>query len=197
MKKIMFIALAGLVLTSCDMDINDNPNYPSAADITPSLQFPAAVNAVAACTGDQLFNYAGFFVQYFDQRPEANQYNDLAELNIEETSDLFVRPYRLLYAGALMDLKEVAEKTTNTADLFATQVMRTQTYQLLVDNTDKTPYTEALQGSGNSTPKYDDGQAIYDKCMEIVSKNAAAHENDWASEFNYKDWNEDAASYGK
>ena len=170
MKKIMFIALAGLVLTSCDMDINDNPNYPSAADITPSLQFPAAVNAVAACTGDQLFNYAGFFVQYFDQRPEANQYNDLAELNIEETSDLFVRPYRLLYAGALMDLKEVAEKSTNTADLFVTQVMRTQTYQLLVDNTDKTPYSEALQGSGNSTPKYDDGQAIYEGVLKELDE---------------------------
>ena len=42
-----------------------------------------------------------------------------------------------------------------------------------------------------------DGQAIYDKCIEIVSKNTAAHENDWASEFNYKDWNEDAATYGK
>ncbi|MGN1001702.1 MAG: TRAP transporter substrate-binding protein [Oscillospiraceae bacterium] len=34
-----------------------------------------------------------------------------------------------------------------------------------------------------------DGQAIYDKCMEIVSEVAPAHANDWDSEFNYKDWN--------
>lgn len=174
MKKIMFLALAGLVLTSCDMDINDDPNYPSSGNITPTLQFPAAINAVATCTGDQLFNYAGFFVQYFDQRPEANQYNDLAELNIEETSDLFVRPYRVLYAGALMDLKEVAEKSTNTADLFITQVMRTQTYQILVDNTDKTPYTEALQGSSNTTPKYDEGQAVYEGVLKELDDAEAA-----------------------
>lgn len=170
MKKIVFFALAALLTVSCDMDINDNPNYPSASDITPSLQFPAAINAVAACTGDAMFNYAGFFVQYFDQRPEANQYNDLAELNIEETSDLFIRPYRVMYAGALQDLKEVAEKSTNTADLFITQVMRTQAFQLLVDNTDMTPYTDALQGNSNSTPRYDAGQSVYEGVLQELDE---------------------------
>ena len=33
-----------------------------------------------------------------------------------------------------------------------------------------------------------DGQAIYDKCMEIVAENAAAHADDWAAEFHYSDW---------
>ena len=166
MKKILFLAFAGLGLVSCNMDINDDPNYPSSVDIMPSLQFPAAVNAVATAYGDALFNDAGFFVQYFDQRPEANQYNTQAELDIDETSDLFIRPYRLFYAGALKDLKEVSEKTTNTAELFITQVMRTQTFQILVDCTDKTPYSEALQGSANSTPKYDDGQAVYEGVLK-------------------------------
>ena len=32
------------------------------------------------------------------------------------------------------------------------------------------------------------GQEIYDKCMDIVSQNAAAHEHDWDAPFNYKDW---------
>lgn len=179
MKKIFLFAFAGLVLTSCDMDINDDPNYPSAEDITPSLQFPAVINGVAATTGDQLFNYAGFFVQYFDQRPEANQYNTLAELDIEETTDLFIRPYRVLYAGALQDIKEVASKTTNTADLFINQVMRTQAFQILVDNTDKTPYTEALQGNDNPTPKYDEGQAVYEGVLkELDDAEAALDPND-------------------
>ncbi|MBQ9667529.1 MAG: SusD/RagB family nutrient-binding outer membrane lipoprotein [Prevotella sp.] len=166
MKKIFLIATAGLMLANCDMDINDNPNYPSGSDITPSLQFPAAINAVATAYGDALFNDAGFFVQYFDQRPEANQYNTLAELDIDETTDLFNRSYRLFYAGALQDLQEVAQKTDNTADLFVNQVMRTQTFQILVDCTDKTPYSEALQGSSNSTPKYDDGQVVYEGVLK-------------------------------
>ena len=40
-----------------------------------------------------------------------------------------------------------------------------------------------------------DGQAIYDKCMEIVEANKDAHAGDWDSEFNYKDWNYSYDSY--
>jgi len=40
-----------------------------------------------------------------------------------------------------------------------------------------------------------DGQAIYDKCMEIVAEVAPAHEHDWDAEFNYTDWAEDPATY--
>jgi len=47
------------------------------------------------------------------------------------------------------------------------------------------------------TEKGLDGQAIYDKCMEIVESYKAAHANDWDSEFYYKDWNEDPATYKK
>ena len=88
MKKILIYMFAGMfLLTGCDLDINENPNYPSSEDITPDLMFPAAVNAIADCVGDQMFNYAGYFAQYFDQAPTANQYNDLAELKIDEGSD--------------------------------------------------------------------------------------------------------------
>lgn len=34
-----------------------------------------------------------------------------------------------------------------------------------------------------------DGQAIYDKCMEIVNEVAASHADDWDTEFHYTDWN--------
>ena len=39
--------------------------------------------AIADCIGDQMFNYGGFFAQYFEQAPTANQYNKLAELDIK------------------------------------------------------------------------------------------------------------------
>lgn len=179
MKKISLFAAAGLLmLSSCDLDINDNPNYPSASDITASLQFPAAISAVAAATGDQMFNYGGFFAQYFDQMPEANQYNDLAELNIDESKDIFNRCYRTLYAGALMDIHEIQGKTTNTANLFACQVLRTYAFQLLVDNTSETPYSEALQAPANSSPKYDDGKIVYEGVLKELDEAEAALDDD-------------------
>ncbi len=175
MKKIYLFVAAGLMmLSSCDMDINQDPNYPSSAEITPELQFPSVISAIADASGDQMFNYAGFFAQYFDQMPEANQYNDLAELNIDESKDIINRCYRNLYAGALMDIEDIKTKTANTANLFACQVMRTQAFQLLVDNTSETPYSEALGGGSNSSPKYDDGKTVYEGVLKELDEAEAA-----------------------
>ena len=175
MKKIYLLAAAGLMMiSSCDLDINQDPNYPTKADISPELQFPSVISAIADASGDQMFNYGGFFAQYFDQMPEANQYNDIAELNIDESKDIFNRCYRNLYAGALMDIEDIKSKTTNTANIFACQVMRAQAFQLLVDNTSETPYSDALQGGSNSSPKYDDGKTVYEGVLKELDEAEAA-----------------------
>lgn len=163
MKKIFSIALASLMLfASCDLDINENPNYPSSSNVSTDLIFPAAENFVADCIGDQLFNYAGFFTQYFEQAPAANQYNDLAELNLDESSDLFYRSYIALYAGALADIDEIMSRSDNEADIYAATVLRAFTFQVLVDNLNDVPYSEALKGTANTMPKFDKGQDVYE-----------------------------------
>ncbi len=162
-KNILYIVSGLLMLSSCSMDINDDPNYPTEGDMTASLVFPAVENAVATATGDQMFNYGGFFAQYWEQAPTANQYNDLAELNINEGSQLFDRCYRTIYAGALTDIKEILKRDDiNSSDRFACTVMRALAFQLVVDNLSDAPYTEALQGSANSQPHWDGGQAVYE-----------------------------------
>jgi hypothetical protein len=160
MKKIfLYIGLVTLTFTSCDLDVNDDPNYPTNGSITESLEFPSVQNFVAVTSCDAMFNYAGFFAQYFEQMPEANQFNDFAELSLTETSDAIGRSYRNLYAGALQDIEDIKSKTTNKADLFAATAMRAFCFQLMVDNTSDAPYTEAL--NGNSQPKWDDGETVY------------------------------------
>lgn len=175
MKKIFYSAIAGLLaLSSCNLDINDDPNYPSSGNITASLQFPAAVNSLADAVGSQMFIYGGFFSQYFEQMPLSNQYNDIAELNLDESKDLFTRTYRSLYAGALLDLEDVKGKTSNTADLYAVAVLRAQIFQLLVDNTSETPYTDALKGSAVTNPAYDDGRTVYEGVLKELDDAEAA-----------------------
>ena len=177
MKKIYLFAAGLMMLSSCNLDINQDPNYPTSSDISAELQFPSVISAIADASGDQMFNYGGFFAQYFDQMPEANQYNDIAELNIDESKDIFVRAYSNLYAGALMDIEDIKTKTTNTANLFACQVMRTQAFQLLVDNTSETPYTEALDPA-ISSPKYDDGKTVYEGVLAELDAAEAALNGD-------------------
>lgn len=127
------------------MDINENPNYPASGDITPTLEFPAVQNAIAAVPGDAMFTYGGYFAQYFEQRPEYNQYNDIAELHFDEASQLFDRCYRTIYAGAMTDIKDIESKTTNTANLYVCKVMTALAMQYMVDACSDAPYTEACQ----------------------------------------------------
>ena len=169
MKKIYLLAAAGLMMfSSCNLDINEDPNYPSNSDVSADLVFPAIENAIATAVGDQMFNYAGFFAQYWDQMPTANQYNTIAELDLDEGSDLFTRCYRNLYAQALEDIEDVLSKTSNTSDIFACKVLRAQAFQYLVDNMDQCPYTEALQGSSNAMPAWDEGKTVYEGVLSEI-----------------------------
>lgn len=172
-KKISTIAISGLLfaMTACDTDINENPNYPSGEDVSSDLILPAAENFIADCVGDQMFNYAGFFAQYFEQMPSANQYNDEAELNINESKDLFNRCYTYLYAGALEDLDELLKnRVISSADAFACTVLRAYCFQLLVDNFSDAPYTEALQGAANTMPHWDNGETIYNGVLNEMAE---------------------------
>ena len=95
--------------------------------------------------------------------PEAQQYDALIEYDINPSSQIIDRAYTQLYAGALEDLKTISESEDVTpADRFAVSVLRAFSFQLLVDNMDQAPYSEALMGSENPMPKWDGGQAIYE-----------------------------------
>lgn len=161
MKKILIVATSVALLTACDLDVNKDPNYPGT--VSSSLVLPAVENSIANVVGNGMYNYAGFFAQYYDQLPEANQYNALTEYTFTESSQIIDRSYRTLYAGALEDIDVILkDAASNAADKYVATVLRVFSFQLLVDNMDKTPYLEALQGSSNSMPKWDDGQSVYE-----------------------------------
>ncbi|MFR9523393.1 MAG: SusD/RagB family nutrient-binding outer membrane lipoprotein [Rikenellaceae bacterium] len=178
-NKIYLLALCVSVLfTSCDLDINTDPTTPDNDSITADLLFPSVQNFVAAASCDVMFNYAGFFAQYYDQMPDANQFRDLSRYYILESSALIDRAYSGLFAGALQDIEDIKTKTDDTADLLAATAMRAFAFQLLVDNMSECPYSEALQGSSNTSPAWDEGQDVYagilaelDAAMEAYEAN--------------------------
>jgi hypothetical protein len=175
MKKILLLIILVVGLSGCNLDINTDPNYPT--DVPANLILPAVESAIATTVGDAMFNYSGFFAQYYDQRPEANQYNEIAEYYFTEQDQLIDRSYRTLYAGALEDINAIRNKTTNSADIYAATVLRVFCFQLLVDNMDQAPYTEALQGSSNSMPKFDSGQSIYEGVLAELDEAEANLDN--------------------
>ena len=84
MKKILLLTSVVLaVLSGCgSLDINEDPNHPGDSNVSADLIMPSAQTYIAGTYGDLFYNLGGFFVQYFDQNPTTNQYNDLTWYNI-------------------------------------------------------------------------------------------------------------------
>ena len=176
MKKILLLSAIGLAtLTGCgSLDINEDPNNPGGASVSVSLIMPAAQNYVAAVAGDGMYNVAGFFVQYFDQAPTANQYNKYTWYQLTVDDNISDRWYSSIYAGALQDIEEIKGKTKNTLDIFAATALRAYALQLMVDATGEAPYTEANKGSNIQKPKYDNGEVIYAGVLQELDDAEAA-----------------------
>ncbi len=177
MRKIYLLALCvSTLFTACDMDINTDPETPSNDAITPDLLFPSVQNFIAAASCDVMFNYAGFFAQYYDQKPESNQFNEITWQMITESSSTIDRAYSGLFAGALQDIEDIKSKTSNTADLLAATAMRAYSFQLLVDNMSECPYSEALKGSAVASPAWDAGEEVYAGVLAELEAAIAAYE---------------------
>jgi hypothetical protein len=162
MKKILYLFLTIGLLSSCDsyLDVNNDPNYPT--EVPNSLLIPSAENFISARLGEDIFNFGGFFAQYWDQAVEANQYNRLAEYNL--VSSMFSRSYSQLYAGALADLEVIRTQASESeawGDYLVATVLRAYTFQIMVDLMSETPYSEAFQGNDNSQPAWDEGPDVY------------------------------------
>ncbi|MBX9807692.1 MAG: SusD/RagB family nutrient-binding outer membrane lipoprotein [Flavobacteriaceae bacterium] len=173
-NKIFLVFLAGL-LFSCEnqLDINTDPNAPAA--ITPGLALSAAQASLITVTGGDFFNLGGFYAQYHTQAPSASQYEVIDQYNLNTA--YANRSWTELYAGCLNDLEFVITESTKKGDtggvLIAT-LTKAYTFQLLVDVFGDVPYTDALQGVTNITPKVTEGSVIY---LDLISKIDAALAN--------------------
>jgi len=162
MKKIALFLIIAISFTSCSdwLDVNVDPNNP--ADVDAFLALPAAEGFAAAQIGGVMYNYCGIFAQYIDQLPECMQYNDITTYNLNPASQLFDRSYSGLYAGSLEDLNSIinSEKSTESEKFVAT-VLRVTIFQIIADQMDQAPYSEALQGANIPMPQWDEGSEIY------------------------------------
>lgn len=179
MKRIKYyiatLLTSVLLLQSCSegfFDINVDPNNP--ANVTPALSLPSGISGTAYVLGGYYSALGGFWSQQYAQAPAASQWLEWESYNL--TEDDFNRQFTLLYAGALNDYEYVRINTSKTADwkyyTIAT-LMQAYTFQILADLYDKVPFTEALKGSANLQPKYDNGDIIYDSLLVRINDAAS------------------------
>lgn len=152
------------------LDINENPNNPEDVDV--KFILPSAQADLAYTLGNQLHIVGGIWAQYWTQGPNANQYNDLDRYFYNNTEA--DRPWGALYRGTLKDLDVLYKKAkeANKRDYMAiARILQAYTLMLITDAWGDVPYTEALQGfEGNTTPKFDSQESIYDALIALVDE---------------------------
>lgn len=154
-----------LVLGSCSdnyLDVNVDPNNP--ITVSPNLILPVALNYTASVEEkDRGQNHLGnMFMGAWSQSDGFSWYND--EFLYLVTPSFYQTIFDSTYGSALKQYKglEVLEGAEYGNYQAISKIMQSMHFQILVDTYGDVPYSEALQRGVNPTPKYDDGQAIYE-----------------------------------
>jgi hypothetical protein len=172
LKTSCLIYLLVLITTSgCKktLDINTSPNVPGVEQANAKLVFPSAVMATAAQVGGEYAILGAIWGQYATQSAFANQYRTWEQYNL--TGLDFERAYEGLFVRALPNYQLIinqAREQKNWNFFLMATVMKAYTAQVLVDLYGDIPFTEALQGAGNLTPKFDDGYTIYKSLLDSL-----------------------------
>jgi hypothetical protein len=164
MRKIYIIAIAGLLTAGCnkfDSDINTDPNRPSKAS---GIQLIA--NSELSLPGLSSSPQGEFLAQYLaeTQYPGASLYPDGG------TS------FYGLYQGPLINLEKVLTSELTPADgpianqRAVAKILKAYFFWHITDRWGDVPFTEALQGAENFTPKYDKQEAIYDSIFQWLTE---------------------------
>ena len=173
--SLMVFLLVGL--GACELPDNVDPKRPSSVPAETLFSNGQLELANQVNSSDVNLNINRLLVQHWQQ----TTYFTEARYNFQDRgiSDGFADRF---YRMALMDLNEskklleAQELTGNLAiqkenKLAIIEILQVYGFQCLVDAFGDTPYTEALLGEENSTPKYDDAQTIY---SDLISRLQAA-----------------------
>lgn len=178
MKKLIITSLAALSLLSCSNDdyaaLNVDPKNPS--EVPASFLFTNGVKSLF----DQMVstNVNRNVFRLFAQQWTETQYIDEANFNIRNRA-IPDAHWNRMYTDVLFDLGKAKEAIEADNSILSGQknnqkaivsIIEVYAWQQLVDTFGNIPYTEALAGTGNTTPAYDDAATIYKDLLIRISE---------------------------
>lgn len=175
--NIFIIAATAVSVSSCKkyLDVNQNPNSPTTA--SPELVLPQSIVAVGANTYNYNF-YGSQTVGYLANGGGVSGWGSIISYNYATTDQNNM--WNVTYNSEGADLENVISSTEGIASYVqfnaAAKVMKAYAFQRLVDQYNDVPYSDALKGTANVTPKYDKAADIY-KALADLCDNAIASFN--------------------
>ncbi|MGC4021341.1 MAG: SusD/RagB family nutrient-binding outer membrane lipoprotein [Cyclobacteriaceae bacterium] len=164
--KTILVICAGVLLVSCTsyLDINNiNPNQ--ATSSKPNLLLSSALVGTAS----MLEQYNSYGMETAGYGANAGGYGGFNEFfTYQYTNNTFTGLWSNTYQNLInyQQIIDIAKADTlhryNTYEAIA-MIMMAHDYQLLIDQYNDVPYTNALRGLANLTPSYDQAPVIYAK----------------------------------
>lgn len=162
-------------LSGCEtfLDKNDNPNDPTS--VTSELILPSAQNTILSQVGNTFNVLGNLYVGNWAQAGDYLFYVPQQQYNLTPLS--YDATWTNLYAGSLEDLAALESRAqTNGQKNFVAiaKIMQAYNLQILVDAWGDVPYSEALQGPANLTPKFDKAEDLYDQMIVLLNDGIAS-----------------------
>jgi Starch-binding associating with outer membrane len=163
--KIFSLVLA-LLAMSCDsyLDINTNPNNPTVTN--PDYVLSGALVETARIKSQELNTLSCYLGGYFASSGTYSQSGDQRRTyGLTTNNGLVIAQWATFYANAA-NYNFVESQVKSLADydnyIAVCKIMKAYVFQNLVDMYGNIPYTDALTGFVQLSPKYDEAQSIYD-----------------------------------
>jgi hypothetical protein len=189
MKKIFYILISGIILSSCSNDLSSLNNDEKNASTVPAFTlFTSAERSLSDQMTNTSVNRNVF--RLITQQLTETTYTDESNYDFV-TRKISDNHWSALYAGTLADLNQAkinlmndvipandldfANKTAIKKNQIAQiDILMSYTFQVLVDTNGDIPYTEALLGGSNYLPKYDKAIDIYKNLIVKLNESIAA-----------------------
>jgi hypothetical protein len=168
--RIAALAVAGVFVSACDLDINVDPNNPSV--VPPSQLLPTAMVRIANSVGTGSIGLSNGASVWMHQNVQRTGYDQYA---VTGTDYAINQAWDESYT-ALKDLKTIIETpaaSINPRYVGIAKLMKAYIYSEMVDAWGDIPYTEANQGAGVPNPKFDDDKAIYESLLKLIDEGIA------------------------
>ena len=181
MKKLIYVFSAVMLFIAggCKkdfLDINQNPNSPTEASITPNLILPRVEHAVAERAAIS-YDWAGRWMGYWARSGTYGPSTEEESYNITTT---FEAGQWSGWYGILYDVNVMEKKAAASGQDFYEGIAKTLKsigFMYLVDMYNNVPYSKAFDLAGNITPTYDKGQDIYNDLLLQLDQAATLIKN--------------------
>jgi hypothetical protein len=174
LKKLIYVVpLAVLVIAAgsgCrkgQFNINKNINNPTDSSVTYDVVLPAALNATGSIVARQwgpIQNWMSYWSRSGTYAPSVTE--ETYQITTSFGNGVWNACYDNNYDYKIVQLK-AAQAGAGFYEGIA-RIMLAHNFAILVDVYGNVPYTQALKGSSNPTPAYDNGLAIYQDLLRQI-----------------------------